>query len=382
MKILIHSNAPWAPSGYGRQCALLIRLLTKLGHQVTVSAISNLDGAPIDWNGIPVLPHGKLSFGVDTLVGHAKWAEADLVLTLMDTYQLWPIRQELRELNLACWMPIDTEALGRPDEEMLKGSGARPIAMSRHGQKALAQAGWPDAPYLPHMHDVDQPTYEKAAADREMDRALTGVGGDKFVIGICAANHDQFRKGFPEQLEAYRRLRALDSAYGNSVMRVHTLASGAGSGVNLLQLARRLGLDGHVEFSDHYPQVAGLFDNQLMNDWFSQLDVLSNCAYGEGFGMTMLEAQAMGTPVIATRASAMRDPFRSQWLVEGEPFWNYVHEGWWTKPSIGGIVKAYQKAFKWARTKREKVRDMASMYHWEQQLEDWQAVLSELEPRA
>lgn len=380
MRILIHSNAPWAPSGYGRQCALMIRLLTKLGHHVTVSAISGLSGAPIDWNGTAVLPHGKVNFGVDTLVGHARASEADLVLTIMDTYQLWPIRAELRDLNVACWMPIDTAGLGRPNEEFLKGSTARPIAMSDHGAWALAKAGWPAPMIAPHMHDVDESTYNVAAADREMDRALTGVGGDKFVIGICAANHDQFRKGFPEQLEAYRRLRALDSAYENSVMRVHTLASGAGAGVNLLQLARRLDLEGHVEFSDHYPQVAGLFDNQLMNDWFSQLDVLSNCSYGEGFGVTMLEAQAMGTPVIATRASAMKDPYRANWLVEGEPFWNFVHEDWWTKPSIAGIVKAYQKAWRWARTKREKVREVAVPLHWENQLDRWEQILTELEP--
>lgn len=380
MRILIHSNAPWAPSGYGRQCALLIKIFTKLGHHVTVSAINGLDGAAIDWNGTTILPKGKLNFGVDTLVGHANAVQADLVLTLMDSYQLWPIREALRELNLACWVPIDTDRLGRPDEEMLKGSGARPIAMSDHGAQALAKAGWPGAMIAHHMHSVDMATYEAKKAERDTDRMLTGVHG-KFVIGICAANHDQFRKSFPEQLEAYRRFTEAIGD-GHAVMRIHTLASGAGSGLNLIQLAHRLGLDGKVEFSDHYPQVAGLFDDQLMNDWFSQLDVLSNCAHGEGFGVTMLEAQAMGTPVIATRASAMRDAYRAQWLVDGEPFWNFHHEAWWTKPSIDAIVKAYHKAYRYAGSKREMVRDRVEGHHWEMQVERWEQILKELEPRA
>jgi glycosyltransferase involved in cell wall biosynthesis len=379
MKILIHTNAPWVPSGYGRQCALLIPLLEELGHEVIVSAISGLDGDMITWNGTQVLPHGKLAFGIDTLLGHAQATAADLVLTLMDTYRLLPIAHELRELNLACWMPIDTVTLGRPDAEFLKRSGATPIAMSHHGQQALAKAGWENCPYLPHMHDVDRETYEKAQAEREEGRTASGVAG-RFVIGIAAANHDQFRKGFPEQLEAFRRFH---QDYPDSALRVHTLASGAGSGANLLQLAKGLGLDeSAVEFSDHYAQVSGIFDDQMMNDWYSQLDVLSNCSYGEGFGVTMLEAQAMGTPVVATRCSAMRDPFRAQWLVDGEPFWNYVHESWWIRPSIQGIVKAYVKAYRYAGTKRAMVRDAARHYHRDEQAAEWDPVLKDLEPRA
>lgn len=378
MKILIHSNAPWQPSGYGRQCRLLIDLFKQLGHHVTVSAISGLDGAPIDWNGTSVLPHGKANFGVDTLIGNARAARADLILTLMDTYRLSPIRHELRDFNVACWMPIDTTfRLAFPDEVFLKESGARPIAMSQHGAQLLEKEGWGGAPVIPHMHSVDEPTYLKAAEERHASRQLSGVAG-RFVIGICAANNDAFRKGFTEQLEAFRRFH---ETHPDAFLRVHTLATGVGSGVNLQRFAHRIGLDGLVEFSDHYAQVSGLFDDEIMNDWYNQLDVLSNCSYAEGFGVTMLEAQAMGTPVVATRAAAMRDPFRAQWLVEAEPFWNYVHEAWWSRPHIGGIVKAYEKAYRYASTKRDTAREVSQSYTVESQMERWAQVLHELEPR-
>lgn len=377
MRIMIHSNAPWQPSGYGRQCAMLIKTLTELGHQVTVSAISGLDGQVLDWNGTTVMPHGKIAFGIDTLMGNARRTGAELVLTLMDTYRLLPLAPELRELNVACWMPIDTtDRLALPDEEFLKRSGARPIAMSLHGQQLLAKAGWTDAPYLPHMHELDEEAYDRLAANRDGGRVMSGAAG-QFMIGIAAANNDQFRKGFAEQFEAFRRFHA---THDDARLRVHTLSSGAGQGVNLERLAHRLDLDGLVEFSDHYAQVSGIFDDEIMYDWYSQLDVLSNCAYGEGFGVTMLEAQAVGTPVVATRAAAMRDPFRAQWLVEGEPFWNYVHEWWWVRPHIAGIVKAYEKAYRYANTKRGTVRDIARPYHRDEQAAAWALVLKDLEP--
>ena len=37
MKILLHSNAPWAGSGYGQQCAQYAVLFREAGHDVAIS---------------------------------------------------------------------------------------------------------------------------------------------------------------------------------------------------------------------------------------------------------------------------------------------------------------------------------------------------------
>lgn len=374
MRVLIHSNAPWVPSGYGVQCGHLARVLRTLGHEVAVSSITGLGGGPMEWDGFPVFPSGRIEFGLDTLPGHARLYRADLIITLMDFYRLYPIAEQLREFNIAAWLPVDTAELGRPDAETLKRSGARPIAMSAHGYGALWRAGWREVLTAPHMHDVDQAMYEQAAADRARYREGMGIA-DRFVVGICAANNDQFRKGFPEQFEAFRRFRrTCPEAY----LMVHTLAKG---GVDLEQLARDLDLEGNVRFTDHYAQVAGAMDDSMMRDWYSVLDVFSNCSFGEGFGVPLLEAQALGTPGIATRCSAMADQDRAEWLVEGEPFWNYVHQAWWKKPNVEGIVRALGKARRYASTRREKVREIAAPFHQVEQLPVWEKILGELEPR-
>ena len=45
MKILIHSNAPWVPSGYGSQVMLMLPRLRALGHEVAVSSFYGLSGS-------------------------------------------------------------------------------------------------------------------------------------------------------------------------------------------------------------------------------------------------------------------------------------------------------------------------------------------------
>ena len=31
--------------------------------------------------------------------------------------------------------------------------------------------------------------------------------------------------------------------------------------------------------------------------------------------------------------------------VDGEPFWNGVHRGWWIRPSVAGMVAALEQAY-------------------------------------
>ena len=55
--ILIYSNAPWAPSGYGTQTAVWAKRFQSLGHNVAIAAFHGLQGAPLNWeNGIVVYP--------------------------------------------------------------------------------------------------------------------------------------------------------------------------------------------------------------------------------------------------------------------------------------------------------------------------------------
>ena len=78
-------------------------------------------------------------------------------------------------------------------------------------------------------------------------------------------------------------------------------------------------------------------------------DVLSNCSYGEGFGIPIVEAQATGTPVIVTDATAMPELCGSGWKVGWERMWHDSQGGWAAIPRIGDIADAYFQAYEKAR---------------------------------
>jgi FkbM family methyltransferase len=79
------------------------------------------------------------------------------------------------------------------------------------------------------------------------------------------------------------------------------------------------------------------------------IDVLSNCSYGEGFGIPIVEAQACGTPVIVTDATAMPELCGSGWRVGYEKHWHDSQGAWAAVPRIGDIADAYEEAYDRAR---------------------------------
>ncbi len=293
-RILIHSNAPWVPSGYGKQAQYLMRTLQGLGHEVVMSAFSGLTGAPIEWEGTTVLPSGMYQYGIDVLIPHMEAVEPDLTIALMDVWKLGPIAEQLTGRNVAAWVPVDCTPLSRLDKNFFQVSGARPIAMSRFGETQLVKAGL-DPLYAPHV--VDRSVFRPLTDEmRAKYRTALGLDG-KFVIGMCSANNDATRKGFPEQFEAFRRFQEFHS---DALLLVHSVAQNP-QGLDLQRLALEIGIEPTaIRFQDIYPQVSGTFDDSLMADWYGMLDVLTMCSYAEAFGVPLIEAQACGTPVITT----------------------------------------------------------------------------------
>jgi glycosyltransferase involved in cell wall biosynthesis len=348
-RILIHSNAPWVPSGYGKQCAHLVRTLQSLGHEVVVSAFCGLTGAPLDWHGTTVLPSGQYEYGIDVLPSHIQFVKPDVTIALMDVWKLGPIGEQLAGHTMAAWVPVDCAPLSRLDNQFFHQFGVRPIAMSRFGEDQLRDAGL-DPLYAPHV--VDRDVFQPLPADQRADyRERLGMDG-RFVIGICAANNDSTRKGFPEQFEAFR---AFHKKHPEALLVVHSIANAA-RGLDLQRLALEIGAEpDSIRIRDTYAQVSGMFDDSLLADWYGTLDVLSACSYAEAFGVPLIEAQACGTPVVTTNGSAMSEMKGAGWGVPGERYWNPVHGAWWTRPRIDAIVRAYEKAL----TRAESLRGAA-----------------------
>jgi glycosyltransferase involved in cell wall biosynthesis len=335
MMILWHSNAPYACTGYGQQTALWLPRLQQLGHEVVSFAPSGHAGAVLNWQGIPVLPAWRDGFGSDILLDHYNKTGADLLFTLCDSYALNP--QVIAKCNTMHWVPIDCAPMNSREQASLRHTGAMPVAMSQFGKAQLLAAGFSPR-YIPHGIDCRifaPPESPKAQRD------VVGASDETFLIGLNAFNKDVMRKSYPEQFRAFAVFR---ERHPDSKLLVHAAVADP-SAVDLNALARACGIEKHVFFPDQYAYACGMMTSENMASWYGALDLYTNCSYGEGFGIPIIEAQACGVPVVVSDVASMSELAGPGWKVPTEPFWVPAHQGWWGQPAMADIADAYEAAW-------------------------------------
>ena len=325
-----------------------------MGHEVFISVFWGLNGSATQWEGVTVLPGFGGSYSSPSLGQHARHLNPDLVFTLGDVWVLDPVI--LRELPVAHWLPADCRPMSTADRNVVEASGASLVAMSRFGQDRFREAGFGNALYVPHGLDFSSWTI---SGNRDELRERAGYGPDTFVIGVNAANNDAIRKAPAEMFLAFAKFLA---SHPDSVMSLHTAVHCDG-GQDLEFLAESLGLTDKIKVVDQYRYSAGLIGPADLNDWYNTVDVLLAATYGEGFGLPIVEAMACGVPAITTRASSMEELNPDGLQVDGEPFWNGVHKGWWIRPSVSGMVAALEQAWKQRHVvDRVKLRESVARY--------------------
>lgn len=343
--LLIHSNAPWSPTGYGSQCGLFAPKLNDR-YEVGISSFYGLEGARLNWESMNVYPGLGGDFGNSSLLPNAAAhfggnLRGGLVLTLMDVWVLDP--RLLHQINTACWVPVDHEPAPPKVLEFFAASGAVPIAMSKFGEKMLA--GF-DPLYIPH--GIDTEVYRPIP--RAEARAWTEFPEDKFVVGMVAANKgNPSRKCFAEALQAFKEFRG---ANPDAVLYLHTDMAGR-EGVNLPHLIQSVGLpDDSVFFPDQDRIAFNPFSQKAMANVYSSFDVLLSPSAGEGFGIPVLEANACGVPAIVTDFSAQPEVCGAGWTVKYQRQWT-PQGSWQAHPDVADIVEALKTAKAAEETQRE-----------------------------
>jgi len=340
MRLNWFSNSPAATTGYGVQTKLFVPRLAKLLDKgISVTAFFGVQSGVLNINGIKVYPNYKHPYGQDIIGAHAEWDRADAVVTLVDA---WVIQNENIGLPWFPWFPIDHEPM--PANVLAKvRQAAKPIVMSKFGKRMAEQVGlavW----YVPH--GVDTSIFKPL--DREEAREHLKWPQDKFIVGMVAANKDNpSRKAFHEQIAAFA---ALHAAHPDTVLYLHTDdGTHGGSGVDLIKFIRRMGLviGEDVLICDQYMNSLG-FPDSYMVDVYNGLDVLTNVAMGEGFGIPILEAQACGTPVIVGDWTSMSELCFAGWKVdkaEAMPIYHDFFDAFQWQATAGAIADRMEQAY-------------------------------------
>lgn len=308
MKIIIHSNSPFAGSGYGNQTDIVSRWLARHGHEVYISAFYGHRGAVLTLNNITILPGSMEQWGNDIILAHYDHYRPDVFFALMDAWVLEP--HILDRLPASLWSPIDHTPIPFPVADRLKHV-RWPVAMSRHGEREMRQAGI-DPVYAPHM--VETQVYHPV--DRAAARATFGVKDGRFFAATVAANKGHPpRKSLDKLIKAWAHFLA---DHPGGVLYLHTNPFPNQSGVDVMGMCDFYGLRFHVGsltpgqstdqydvlLPDTYMMVRGDYGEDFLNTLHNAADVFVLPSMGEGFGIPIIEAQAAGCPVVVSDFTA------------------------------------------------------------------------------
>jgi glycosyltransferase involved in cell wall biosynthesis len=374
VKVILHSNAPWGPSGYGQQVALLAPRLAR-ETELTLSAFHGLQGGPIQWEGLDVLPSMGGTYGGESIAGHAEAVfgkpRGGLVLTLLDVPALDP--KVWKAFDLACWLPVDHDPAPPSVGAFIVETAAIPIAMSRFGQDRL---GAFDPLYVPH--GVDTETFHPRAGARER----LEIPEQAFVVGAVGMNKGvPSRKSLPQIIEAFAIFRR---SHPGALLYLHTEITGAyDEGYDLLALLRHLELGPDaVAFADQYRYRFHPEGPEHLADLYSAFDVLLNPSMGEGFGLPVLEAQACGTPAIVTDFTAMSEVCGAGWKV-GYDRVRTPMRSWQAWPKLDELVGALEDCYAADHVALgEQAREHALTYDVDRVFDHyWRPALAEIEQR-
>jgi hypothetical protein len=362
------SNAMWSPTGYGTQTKQVVSRMAADGHKVAVIANYGLEAMQSDWEGIWHYPRGLDAYSNDVAVPYFKdWqrknpSERSALFTLFDVWTFkGPAWDDVPRIG--SWVPIDHLPVPPEVQAWCEKPNVVPIAMSQYGLEQLQRRDI-EALYAPHALDLNlyKPTEKFANGDRLMTgRELMGLPSDAFCVMLPNANKGQtpVRKAWGENLLA---VAAFAERHDDVVVYIHAESRGRMQGIDLVDLVSQVGLPAErVKFVSQFALQAGIPD-EAMATLYTAADVVLAATLGEGFGLTVLEAAATGTPTIVNDFTAQPELVGEGWLTEGQPTWDAHQRAWFRTPNVNSIVDCLEAAYQRGQGRSQVQIDHAAKY--------------------
>lgn len=264
-----------------------------------------------DWpfdKGNPIKIYHKLAedFGGDAMYHHAKDFKADVVFSMMDVPSLNPAylaKMAEEGIKWIPWLPIDRD----PVPPSILGNlrfAYKILTFSKFGHDLLQDHGYTSKLIL---EGTDTSLYKPM--DKTLARQMINVAPDLFLFGMIAANKENPpRKGFQEALEAFALFY---KNHSNAALFIHTQQISPTS-FPIMDYARHLGVAHRILFFDQH-KAAFYANYKDVVPQLNAFDVLLHPSQTEGFGLTVIEAQSCGVPVLINDCTSM-----PELIVEGK----------------------------------------------------------------
>lgn len=385
------SNAPYAPTGYGTQTNQVVRRMVADGHQMVVACNYGLEAVTTNYEGIELWPRGFDVYSNDVVAPYFRdWSRQHPGLKpyLFTLYDVWTFQGPRWDtMPVVSWVPIDHLPVPPAVEAFCRKPNVTPVAMSLFGKEQLGKRGI-SCEYVPHAVEtsVFKPTPRVQQDDGRWltGREIMGIAEDAYVVLIANANKsggNVHRKAFPEQVLAFS---IFAQQHPDAVLFIHSEQYGSMGGLPFDPLLSACGLKPHqVRFVNQYQLRVGI-PQEVLAAIYTASDVLLSPTYGEGFGITVVEAQACGLPVIVSDFTAQDELAGPDSMkVSGQPWWDASQMAWWSIPSVPAMVEALNASYARGRVRSEgAISWIEERYSADRVYRDhWQPLLASLAER-
>lgn len=349
--VMIYSNSPSTPTGYGRQVNQLVTQMKKVGLNVAVAcnfgAETGIEKFPTKFGEVDLYPKSYTPYSLDMLGNNFRHFTENsknpkMLMTIFDVWVMHGV-PDLDNFEIHSWTPVDHLSLVPAVAQWLQKDNVHPIAMSLDGQEQMKQAEI-EAPFIPHT--VDRSIFKPGQKiDDDSGRKYLKAKDDEFVFGIVAANKANkyiHRKAFAELLLSFGMHV---KKHPKSKLYIHSEYSAQLGGFDLVRLLKVCGVpDENVIFPNNLRLRYGFSDTE-MAAIYEGIDCLLAPSYGEGFQVPLIESMSVGTRVIASDYTAPKDIVAEDcWKVKGQPIWDEISGSFFSIPNIGQILTAMSEA--------------------------------------
>lgn len=308
MKVLISSNAPWVPSGYGQQAKFLINSFKKNNHEVIFHSNFGMTGT-FEQDGVTFVSDTK--YGNKNIKAYVHYLQPDAIITLFDWFAYDPLQWKEFDQPWFSWTPIDSilndnKAGVWPEVFKMFLTNSKIVTMSNFGSEQVERFEEKPAAQIYHM--IDSNVFKKLDQKQCRDQMIPNHENFDLIIGMVMGNYENIidRKAFELQFKGLKMF-AENNPHLKILLYLHTELSPSLGGFDLLQKIKEVKLTEKVNVISTSPLRISNWplSQEELNVLYNCFDILMNASKAEGFGIPIVEAQSCGVPVLTHNFASM-----------------------------------------------------------------------------
>lgn len=391
LKCLCWSDAATAGTGFGVVSKYILSALHETGKYEIHHLAINFHGDFVDRQQVPwqVQPARLLDprdpHGMQMFRRTLQQTDYDIVWVLNDLYVTHEIadvvastKQRARSKGLKppifiYYYPVDCSVKA-------EGSGFLhacdvPVAYTHHGREETLKL-IPDLKgrLFQIPHGVNSKVFHPEPKEIREKWRQQYVGAKPDTKVVVAVNRNNTRKQLPYSFLAFREFKKY---YPNSIMYCHTAMRDQGGDLSKVLDALSFSAERDIIFPAKYSATNPVPD-ALLNQMYNIGDLFLTTHLGEGWGLTVTEAMAAGTPVVAPNNTCMPqqlgDNSERGYMYPCKDLLCIDNSGFRKKGLIPDIVKAMVDAVEMSKEENHKIiaaREWAMQHDWEHVVKDW-----------